>query len=145
MLFLAADKHGYKAIKMVMNYLDDKQIPYKNLGVDSAEKDMSLESMIPPVVDEVLKKKENQAILSCGTGIGIEVGANKFSGIRACLAYAPKIAAWARQYDNCNVLCLVGWKSNKTSLNKILDAWFATKYDGNKKRLKMFKKFNEWH
>ena len=145
MLYLAADKHGYKAIKMVMGYLDDKKIPYKNLGVDSAEKDIPLESMIPPVVDEVLKKKENQAILSCGTGIGVEVGANKFSGIRACLAYEPKIATWARQYDNCNVLCLVGWKSNKASVNKILDAWFTTKYDGNKKRLKMFKKFNEWH
>lgn len=145
MIYIAADKHGYKVIKMTEEFLKLNRIDYKNLGVASNKEDMKLEDMIPKVVKNVRKNKSNKAILSCGTGIGVDVGANKFSGIRACLATSTKIAEWSRIYDDCNVLCLVGWNRNKKEVNRILKAWFNAKYDGSKQRLKMFKAFNKWH
>ncbi len=152
MIYLAADKHGYKAIKYAEEFLKANKISFVNFGVKErtdakgvkALKDMKLEDMIPPVVEKVLKNK-SLAILSCGTGVGVEVGANKFSGIRACLATSPKIAEWSKIYDNCNVLCLVGWNCTKKQINSILKSWFKAEYDGDKQRLKMFKTFNEWH
>ncbi len=145
MIYIAADKHGYKVIKMVEQFLKSNELNYQNLGVTSSKKDMKLEDMIPKVVKNVRKSKSNKAILSCGTGVGVEVGANKFSGVRACLATSPRIAEWSRVYDDCNVLCLVGWNSNKKEVNRILKTWFDAKYDGDKQRLKMFKTFNKWH
>ena len=122
-----------------------KNIEFENLGVTNAKEDMKLEIMIPPVVKEVLKSSENFGILSCGTGIGPEVGANKFSGIRACLATNERVAEASKVYDKCNVLCLMGWDANKEKIFKILDAWFKAEYDGNKDRLKMFEEFDKWH
>lgn len=145
MVYIAADKHGYNAIKIVEGYLTEKNLPYLNLGVKGEEEDMKLEDMIPTVVAEVLKDEKNRGILSCGTGIGIDIGANRFQGIRACLATTPKIAEWSVVYDKCNVLCLAGWDSEKSNIYAILDAWFKSEYDGSQERLEMFKVFDAWH
>ena len=82
--------------------------------------------------------------MSCGTGVGVEVGINKLSGIRACLAQDERIAEYARVYDDCNVLCLVGWETSEEKVEKIMHAWLQARYDGNQERLKMFDVFDLW-
>jgi len=143
MIYFAGDIHGWKAISFVIAYFDERGIAYKNIGVKNSDEDMLLEIMLPQVAAEV--KKGNRAIVSCGTGVGVEVGINKFSGIRAVLAASPQIATWSVEKDNCNVLCLVGWQATQESVDAILDAWFAAKYDGSEKRTKMMKVFDTWH
>lgn len=145
MIYTAADDHGFTVIQHVYEYLKTHNLEFEDSGVTSADQDLKLEEMIPPVVQKVLTDKDNSGILICGTGIGVQVGANKFSGIRACLATTPQIAQWARQYDKCNILCVVGWDDDKEKIHKILDAWFQTEYDGSESRLKMFEEFNKWH
>jgi ribose 5-phosphate isomerase B len=144
MIYLGADKHGFQVMRWVEKFLKKGGIPFSNVGVQTRKEDMALEELIPKVVSKVKKSKVNKAILVCGTGIGVQVGANKFKGIRACLAVDEKIAEWAVVYDNCNIVCLAGWKSNQKQVNKILDAWFNAKYDGSKKRLKMLQTFETW-
>lgn len=145
MIYIAADRHGYKAIKFAVEFLKKNKIEYENLGVTNAAQDLKLEHMIPEVVKKVKNSNTNKAILSCGTGVGVEVGTNKFSGIRACLAANAQIAKWSRIYDDCNVLCLAGWKCTKKQIHSILKAWFSSSYDGDQARLQMFKEFNKWH
>lgn len=145
MIFIAADKHGYKTITFVEDYLKSKGMKYMNLGVKNESENIKLEDMIPNIVKKVILDENNKGILSCGTGVGVEVGANKFSGIRACLATNEKIAEWSVIYDKCNILCLTGWNNNKDRIYKILDKWFASKYDGDKQRLRMMDIFNTWH
>lgn len=144
-IFIAGDKHGLKTIQYVKEWLKFQKIEFVDLGVKSETEEMMLETMIPPVVKGVLENESNRGILSCGTGIGVEVGANKLSGIRACLATSEKLAEWAAVYDKCNVLCLVGWNCSKEKIFKILDKWFKAKYDGDKARLKTFEEFDKWH
>jgi len=144
MIFLGGDKHGLKTIDFVINYLEAKKINFQNLGLTQQNPTTSLEIFLPEVASQVLKSVENMGIVSCGTGIGVEVGINKFSGIRACLVVEPKFANWARVYDKCNVLCLPGWEISQTQINSILDAWFSGEYDGSQSRLKMFETFDSW-
>lgn len=101
--------------------------------------------MIPKVIKKIKDIKNNRGILSCGTGVGVEVGANKFSGIRACLAGNEQIAQWSTVYDKCNVLCLTGWECKKEEIFKILEGWLTKKFDGDIKGLKMFDVFDTWH
>lgn len=145
MIYIAADNHGFRAIKFVEEYLKSKDLEYSNLGVKTNEEHIKLEEMLPPIAEKILETNGNVGIISCGTGIGIEVGINKFSGIRAALATNEKIAEWAKVYDNCNVICIVGWDADKEKISRMLDAYFATDYDGSEKRLKMFEEFNKWH
>lgn len=144
MIYIAGDKHGFSAIKHVIAYLTEKHMPFENLGVQNSESDEKLENFLPLVASNVLIRPENIGIVSCGTGVGVEVGINKFKGIRACLANEPKIAKWGKIYDKCNVLCIPGWEISKETIYAILDEWFNNSYDGNVDRLKMFKAFDTW-
>lgn len=144
MIFIGADKHGYKAISYVIEYLQEKKMEVENLGVKNAGENIKLEELIPPLANKVRSSPRNKGILSCGTGVGVAVGADKFRGIRACLASTPQIAEWSVVYDKCNVLCLVGWECKKEEIFKILDAWFSATFDGVTKRLKMFEVFDSW-
>lgn len=145
MIYIAGDNHGYRVISFVKEYLIQKGFLFENLGVDSSDMDISLEDMLPKVANKVRENKENKAIISCGTGIGVEVGINKFSGIRASLVTSSKLAQWSVIYDKCNVLCLVGWETTRDEVNSILDAWFSAVYDGSEKRIRMMDAFDTWH
>src|SRR5947207_2905821 len=70
MIYLAADKHGYKAIKCVEEYFQSKKMAFANFGVKNDKVDMTLEDMIPKVAKKVLENTNNTGILSCGTGVG---------------------------------------------------------------------------
>jgi len=145
MYYLATDKHGLNVSLYVTEYFQEKSIQFTNLGIHSEGEDIRLEDMIPPFVDKIRESESNRGILICGTGIGVEIGANKFASIRACLATTPQIAQWASEYDTCNVLCLVGWDDDKEKVFALLDAWINTSYDGDEGRLKMFEAFDTWH
>ncbi len=144
MIYIAGDKHGYSAIRYITEYLTEKRIAFENLGVQNSETDDKLENFLPKVASQVLSQPENSGIVSCGTGVGVEVGINKFKGIRACLANEPKIAKWGKIYDKCNVLCIPGWEIDRETVFAILDEWFGNSYDGNTDRLKMFEAFDAW-
>jgi ribose 5-phosphate isomerase B len=145
MIYIAADKHGFKTIWFVEDFLKSKGVEYTNVGASKEDEEVRLEDIVPAVVNPILTDGSNRGILSCGTGVGVEVGANKFGGIRACLATDKKVAEWSRVYDDCNVLCLVGWESTKGQVEKIVKAWLAAEYDGNEKRRAMFETFSTWH
>lgn len=51
-------------------------------------------------------ESENLGILFCGTGMGVGIIANKFSGIRAATCENETAARCARAINNSNVLCL---------------------------------------
>lgn len=144
MIYLGADKHGLTTIQFVSDFLKSNNIEFVNLGIEKEGEDIKLEELIPKVVTEILKDGKNLGILSCGTGVGVEVGANKLSGIRACLATDEKIAEYSRVYDDCNVLCLVGWEAEREKTNRIVSTWLKAEYDGSESRLKMFDTFDKW-
>jgi ribose 5-phosphate isomerase B len=145
MIFLGADSHGYKTISYVKEYLLEHKREFTNLGVENNSDEKKIEVIILDVATKVRSDEKNIGILSCGTGVGVEVGVNKFSGIRGCLATNKTIAKYAIEKDKCNVLCLVGWEPNKNLIFEILDTWFKSSYDGSISRLKMFEVFNSWH
>lgn len=45
-------------------------------------------------------------ILICGSGIGVSIAANRFSGVRAAHVSDPLSARLAREHNHANVLCL---------------------------------------
>lgn len=145
MIYLGADKHGFKTIHYVKEYLTQHNKQFEDRGVQNPYDEQKIEEIIVDIAQRVRKNEQHIGILSCGTGVGVEVGVNKFSGIRGCLATNKTIARYAIEKDKCNVLCLVGWHPNKKTINGILNAWFTSQYDGNVGRLKMFQIFDSWH
>jgi len=144
MIYIGADKHGLETIQFVKEYLSDSGIAYEDLGAQTKEEELPLEDLIPRVTGNVLESSDHRGILACGTGIGVAIGANKITGIRSILATDPIIGEWASVYDDCNVLCLAGWEIEKKVIQKTVDAWLNSEYDGSESRRKMLETFDTW-
>ncbi len=55
-----------------------------------------------------LVTKEDKGILICGSGIGMNIAANRFSHIRASVIHSLEELKLARAHNDLNVLCLAG-------------------------------------
>lgn len=49
MIYLGADKHGLKVIKIVENYLSSKNVKLVNLSINKEGQDIKLEDLIPKI------------------------------------------------------------------------------------------------
>lgn len=58
------------------------------------------------VCQEVLKGTADCGVLICGSGVGMSIAANRFSGIYAALVWHEETAKLAKEHDGANVLVL---------------------------------------
>lgn len=78
----------------------------------------------------VVETPGSQGIIICGTGIGISIAANKVKGVRAALCTTPLHANLARQHNDANILAMGARMTSLEDMDKIIDAWFASKFEG---------------
>jgi ribose 5-phosphate isomerase B len=137
---IAGDHYTVELVAEVSKLLKSKGIEIENLGTDNKDKKITLQDIIPAVVRKVKNGEVDFGILACGTGVGVEIGANRFKGIRASLCRDSEQAKNARIYDNANLLCLGSWY--KDDVKQIVEAWLSSCFDGNEKRTKMLQDFD---
>jgi len=78
----------------------------------------------------VSKKEADRAILTCATGIGMSMAANKVKGIRAALCHDELTAHISRDHNNSNVLCLSADQIGVVLLRKMVEVWLSTEFSG---------------
>jgi len=78
----------------------------------------------------VSKKEADMAILTCATGIGMSMAANKVNGIRAALCHDELSAQISRDHNNANVLCLSADQVGVVLLRKMVEVWLRTEFSG---------------
>ena len=69
-----------------------------------------------------------RGLLFCGTGMGVGMIANKFSGVRAATCENVPAARCSRAINDANVLCLGGKVTSPADANDIADAWLAQEH-----------------
>ncbi len=139
--FIAGDHYAAGLMSKLSQQLTDQNIETENVGSKNENDKFDLQTIIPAVTKQVLDGKADFGILACGTGVGVEIGANRYKGIRASLCRDAEQAKNARVYDNANVLCLGSWYEDE--FIAILNAWLDNKFDGNQNRTQMLKAFDE--
>lgn len=70
-------------------------------------------------------------VLCCGTGMGMSIAANKFSGIYAARCTSHEDAELARTINNANVVCIAS-KQGLAMNAQILNLFASTPYTGRK-------------
>jgi ribose 5-phosphate isomerase B len=78
----------------------------------------------------VSKKEADRAILTCATGIGMSMAANKVKGIRAALCHDELSAQISRDHNDSNVLCLSADEIGVVTLRKMVEVWLSTEFSG---------------
>ncbi len=82
------------------------------------------------VAKAVISKKVDQAILICGTGIGISIAANKVHGIRAAVVSDCASARLTKQHNNANILAFGSRIVGSELAKDLVDAWLDAEFEG---------------
>ena len=82
------------------------------------------------VGNKVACGQADRGILICGTGIGMAITANKFPGVRAATCHDEVTAEMSRRHNDVNVLCLSGDMLGERRMDRMVDIWINTDFEG---------------
>ena len=85
----------------------------------------------------VASGQADYGICICGTGVGINVAAEKIKNVRCALVRDVATAVYARRELNANVIGMGGRVVGQGAIEYILDAFFATAYEPSGKNEKL--------
>lgn len=129
MLALGCDHGGFELMKAVKNYLDKNNIQYKDFGTLTGEP-VDYPDIAKVVCDSVVSGECENALLFCGTGIGISMAANKVKGIRAACCSDYFSAKFTRLHNDANVLCMGGRVVGPGLAIEMVDVFLNTEFEG---------------
>ena len=128
-ILIASDHAGFKLKEVIKKYLSKNEIkvidlgPYKLIKVD-----------YPDYAHKLSKKinlnKKLTGVLVCGSGIGMEIIANKYKNVRAALCYNQKSAKLSRLHNNANIITLGSRLTKKNVALKCINTFLNTKFEG---------------
>ena len=83
-----------------------------------------------PVAKEVSTGEAKRGILLCGSGVGMDIVANRYPGVRAALAWEPEIGELSRRHNDSNILVLPARFMTDDQGIATMKAWLDTKFEG---------------
>lgn len=126
---IGADHAGFELKTFVKEWLTPQVGELKDFGTDS-EDSVDYPDFAHAVSGEVEKGHYDIGILICGSGIGVDMTANKHQGIRSALCWKKEISKLAKSHNNANVICLPGRFISFEEAKEILDTFFNTEFEG---------------
>ena len=136
-IFLSSDHAGYKLKEQIKIYLDKKKIKHSDLG-PFCEDSVDYPDYAHKVARKVKIDKNYVGILICGSGIGMNITANKHKNIRAAQCFNSKSTKLSRLHNDANIITLGSRLLTKKNALNFVSIFLSTKFEGgrHKKRIK---------
>jgi ribose 5-phosphate isomerase B len=129
MIALASDHAGYQYKERIKQLLDSLHESYADFGATSTEPS-DYPEYAHAAAEAVSRGECDRGILVCGSGIGMDIVANKSKGVRAALCTSVEMARVSRSHNDANVLVLGERITNWPTVEQIVKTWLQTKFEG---------------
>ncbi len=126
---LAADHRGHAAKEKIAVLLHEQGHEVLDMGTNSG-KSCDYPDLAYPAAKAVADQHADRAILICGSGIGMDICANKVPLVRAALCHDELTAQMCRRHNNSNVLCLASDVLGEELMRRIVSSWLTTEFEG---------------
>lgn len=134
MIYIGADHRGFQLKEEIKKFLAENKYQFEDMGnfaYDPSDDYTDFAKLVAQKVSE--KPEENKGILICGSGVGVDITANKFHGVRSALADDIATAKQSREHDDTNVLSLPADEVNFDLAKKIITTWLETSFSNGEK------------
>ncbi|MGH9935920.1 MAG: ribose 5-phosphate isomerase B, partial [Blastocatellia bacterium] len=118
--------------------LDEMGVEYDDLGTNSPDS-VDYPDYAERVAKGVASGEAERGILVCGSGIGMEIAANKVPGIRAALAWNEETAKLARRHNDANIVAVGSRTTPRETIDQIVRAFLTTDFEGGRHRSRIEK------
>ena len=137
-IFISSDHAGFKLKEFIKIYLNKKNYKFKDLGPIN-DKRVDYPDFAHKVAKKVKVNKNHIGILVCGSGMGMNIAANRHKNIRAAQCFNLKSTKLSRLHNDANIITLGSRLITKKNALKFVNVFLDTKFDGGR-HLKRIKK-----
>ena len=136
---IGSDHGGFDLKQMLVEKLVGQGHEINDLGCNSNDS-VDYPDFADQVCAQVIDGRVKFGILVCGTGIGMSMAANRYTGIRAALCHDEYSARMSREHNDANILCLGDRVLGKGLAENIADVWLTASFSGGRhqKRIDKF-------
>ncbi len=126
---LGSDHAGFELKEKIKEFLTSMGHQVEDMGCYSTD---SVDYPVygAKVARVVAENAVERGILVCGTGLGMSMVANRFTGVRAALCHEPFTAQMARRHNNANILVLGGRVLGDALALEIVKVFLETPFEG---------------
>jgi ribose 5-phosphate isomerase B len=145
-IYLGADHRGFNLKERIAKWLFEWKYEFEDLGAQSLEIGDDYTKYASEVASLVAKNPNSRGILLCGSGVGVDVLANKFDGVRSSIGKSKEQVKAGRKDDNMNILVIAADYTKDEEAKDMLKAFLETKFDEKaryKRRLEDIRKIEE--
>ena len=128
-ILIASDHAGFKLKEIIKKYLSKKKIKIVDLGTSKLVK-VDYPDYAHKLSKKINLNKKLTGVLVCGSGIGMEITANRYKNVRAVLCYNQKSAKLSRLHNNANIITLGSRLTKKNVALKCINTFLNTKFEG---------------
>jgi ribose 5-phosphate isomerase B len=127
---IASDHAGFQMKQRLVDELRSLGYEPQDLGTLDDTTPDDYPDYAHQVAKEVAAGEAKRGILLCGSGVGMDIVANRYRGVRAALAWQPEIGEMSRRHNDSNVLVLPArYMSNEEGV-ATMKAWLDTRFEG---------------
>lgn len=125
-IVLAADHRGFKLKEDLEIFLKALGHEVEDVGAHDLDPNDDYPDFGYPAAQMVAAVPGSKGILICGSGMGMDIVANKVKGIRATVAYSKDGAVHGASHDGVNVITLAADILEEDEARDIVLAFLAT-------------------
>lgn len=125
---IGADHAGFELKEKLREFLQDEDYEIIDVGPLAFEPGDDYPIYAAQVGRMVSVGDADRGILVCDSGIGVDIVANRFPGVRSALVHDEELAKITRQHNDSNVLCLGAMFLDDTKAERIVTNWLETEF-----------------
>lgn len=126
---VGSDHAGFELKQHVADALRAGGHDVIDVGTDS-EEPTHYPLFAEPAARLVAEGEVERSVLVCGSGVGVNIVANKVDGVRSVNAHDADEASLARKHNDVNVLTLSGRRLTTGAADEIVATFLATEFEG---------------
>lgn len=144
LIAIASDHGGFDLKANIISFLRELGYELSDMGPENSDS-VDYPDYGIKIAQAITKNKVSRGIVICGTGIGMSIVVNRFSGIRGALCCDIFTAKLSREHNDSNILIMGGRVVDHNLAKEIVRVWLNTRFEGGRhlKRLDKISKLDK--
>jgi ribose 5-phosphate isomerase B len=134
---IASDHAGFELCRRVVDFVKSLGHDVTHFGTHGPES-VDYPDFAAKAARSVAAGHAERGVLVCGSGIGMDITANKFRGVRAALCHNAFAAEMSRRHNDANIMCLGARLTTGEEAERLVALFLDTPFEAGRheKRLK---------
>lgn len=142
-VFIGSDHRGFALKSVLYKYLAAHGHSVEDCGPAQLNPADDYPDYALRVAQKVAQAPDSRGVLVCGSGVGMDVVANKVRGVRATVGYRSDEVLHGRARDDINVLALPSDALSAEAAEALVEAFLMTPFGAQERDVRRQRKIAE--